>query len=72
MNGKLRSCEVNGKKAYFHRWVEKREIVSPSMMIGGHGGGVISTVLAIIEFEDGHIEECYPHGIVFKDQEVQE
>ena len=68
MNEKLRPCEVSGEKAYFHRWVDKSEILAPSMMIGGHNGGVISATLALVEFEDGRIEECYPHRIVFKDR----
>ena len=72
MNEKLRPCEVGGEKAYFHRWVDKSEIVHPSMMMGGYNGGVIHAVLALVEFEDGRVEECYPHRIVFKDRvEVQ-
>lgn len=73
MNEKLRHCEVSGEKGYFHRWVDKSEIVRPSMMVGGHNGGRISATLALVEFEDGRVEECYPHRIVFKDRlEVQE
>ena len=68
MNEKLRPCEVSGEKAYFHRWVDKSEIVRPSMMAGGHNGGIISATLALVEFEDGRVEECYPHRIVFKDR----
>lgn len=68
MNEKLRPCEVKGEKAYFHRWVDKSEIITPSMMIGGHDGGVVRATLAIIELEDGRVEECYPHEVVFKDK----
>ena len=38
------------------------------MMAGEHNGGVISATLALVEFEDGRVEECYPHWIVFKDR----
>lgn len=68
MNEKLRPCEVSGEKGYFHRWVDKSEILAPSMMIDGHNGGRISATLALVEFEDGRVEECYPHRIVFKDR----
>ncbi len=57
----------------FEPGVDKSEIVCPSMMVGGHDGGIISATLALVEFEDGRVEECYPHRIVFKDRlEVQE
>lgn len=74
MSDKLRPCEVNGKKGYFHRWVDKADVLAPSVMVGGHSGGRISATFALVEFEDGHIEECYPHEIVFKDmvKEVQD
>lgn len=70
MNERLRPCEVKDKKAYFHRWVDKSEIITPSMMVGGHEGGVLRATFAIIEFEDGRVEECYPHEVVFKDRGV--
>lgn len=64
----LRPCLIHGKhKALFHRWEDKSEIVAPSCMVGGHGGGVVRAVLAIVELEDGKVEEVYPEQVTFLD-----
>lgn len=63
----LRPCIVNGKKALFHRWIERSEIVPPSAMQGGHCGGVVKDTFALVEFEDGVIKECRCVGIKFCD-----
>lgn len=65
----LRQCEVDGKKGYFHCWEQKSEIIGPSPMIGGHGGGVITYTLAIVELEDGSIITALPYHIKFTDKE---
>lgn len=62
----LRMCEVGGRNAYFHKWVEKSQIIPPSSMVGGHGGGVVTSSLGIVEFEDGTVEEHFPHTIIFR------
>lgn len=62
----------NKKKALFHRWEDKSEVVQPSNMIGGHNGGTISGVLAIVEFEDGRISEVSPGDITFIDNKFAE
>lgn len=70
MDDKLRICFVKGKKAYFHCWEDKSKIIEPSVLVGGHGGGVIRTTLGIIEYlEDGSVRECYPNEIVFEPKE---
>lgn len=63
----LRPCIVKNKHALFHIWEQKSEIIPPSMMVGGHGGGVVSSVFGIIEYEDGTIHKCYPDEIRFID-----
>lgn len=64
----VRPCIVAGKtKALFHGFTEKRKIVPPSLTIGGHNGGVISTPAAIVEFEDGSVELWYAPDIKFCD-----
>ena len=63
----MRPCVVLGKKAFFHRWADKAEIVPPSVLRGGHGGGIVRGVLAIVEYEDGTIGEALPENIRFLD-----
>lgn len=67
-----RPCIVDKKKALFHRWEERANIVSPSPMVGGHSGGVIRDVAGIVEFEDGTIAEVYATNIRFVDNPFAE
>ena len=62
-----RPCYVDGKKAMFHTWEYRCEIVSPSIMVGGHNGGVQSWVFGIVEFEDGTVALVLPEKIRFAD-----
>lgn len=69
---KLRECIVNNnkyvnQKAIFHRWIDVSEIFQPSMMLGGHGGGVVRNTFALLELPDGLVIECYPTDIKFID-----
>lgn len=66
-NSEQRPCIAHGKKAYFHRWADKAEIVPPSVLKGGHGGGIVRGVLAIVEYEDGTVGEVLPEYIRFID-----
>ena len=61
----LRACEADGKKAWFHRWTEIREIVAPSPMMGGHPGGEIQSLFGVVEMEDGSVQLIQPHKIRF-------
>lgn len=60
-----RPCYVDGKKALFHRWENRVEVVEPSIMVGGHPGGQIKRTCAIVEYEDGRIESVYPTKVRF-------
>ena len=78
---KLRICRVNGKKAYFHKWVEKETpIIQVDMHINKEihiadirqlylppGTRVITQrqTLAIIEYMDGTVAEVLPEEIQF-------
>lgn len=64
---KLRECEVDGRKGRFHVWENYSDVIPPSNLVGGHTGGVISRVFAIVEFENGKVERCEPYKVVFKD-----
>lgn len=72
----LRPClidtEGNPTKAWFHRWTERNEIIPPSPMIGGHSGGVSKYMLALVEFEDGHVCEVVPERVKFTDTEFRD
>lgn len=70
ITAELRPCLVDGKYAFFHKWVEKSHIVPPSPMIGGHDGGVIKYALAIVEYENGKIAEVEPTSIQFVDEVI--
>ena len=63
-----RACWYRGDiPALFHCWIPVSEIVAPSLMVGGHGGGVVSGVLALLELEDGSMVRVAPEDIVFVD-----
>lgn len=68
---KLRPCIVSQQRALFHCWEQRREVVPPSPMVGGHSGGAVSQILGIIEREDGTIHKAYPEEIRFIDGEAK-
>ncbi len=51
--GGLRLCEVNGKRAYFHKW----GVVGMS--------SPREVTVGIVEYQDGTVHECYPYEIRF-------
>ena len=61
----FRPCIVKGKRAVFHRWEDKAELISPGLTIGSHPGGQLWQVLGIVEYSDGTVHECYPNEIRF-------
>lgn len=63
-----RPCYVGtGKKALFHKWVQRREVLSSSIARGGHNGGEVEFTLALVEFENGQAYEVQPKDIRFAD-----
>ena len=67
---KLRPCWIikNKKsktKALFHCWGFHSDVIDPSPLIGGHSGGVIARMSAIVELEDGSITLIHPQSIKF-------
>lgn len=72
----LRPCLiVNGdteKKALFHTWEQNSQIIYPSPMVGGNGGGVVSVIMGIVELEDGSVIRVAPYQIQFIDNKIQE
>jgi len=64
----MRECLVKNRKAFFHKWEHKADVVAPSMTIGGAPGGQVEYDVAIIEYEDGIVTECYPYEVQFIDR----
>lgn len=52
-----RLCTVDGRKALFHNWAEISYVIEASPLRGGHPGGQVSYVVALVEYEDGTIEK---------------
>lgn len=72
IENELRPCLVNGKKALFHTWKHRSQIVEPSPLRGGHLGGVLEYTVGIIEYEDGKVCECLPSQIKFIDSKMEQ
>lgn len=62
-----RPCMVVDKRALFHGWEEKTLPVPDEPESGFAPGAQIKLVMAIVEYEDGTIDEVPPAGIRFTD-----
>ena len=52
---KLRPCKVGEELYLFHGFTQISQIVPPSLMRGGHGGGVVAGAYAVLERRDGAV-----------------
>ena len=68
----VRPCLICDQKALFHRWEDKSQIIEPSVMVGGHNGGVLKYTVAIVEYENGRVAEVLPKNIKFVDGKIKE
>lgn len=59
-------------KALFHCWNFRSELCDASPMIGGHPGGQISKMFAIVENENGEVMEVEPWQIKFVDNKIRD
>lgn len=70
----MRPCWVKDgeseRKALFHCWEQRKDLISASISLGGHPAGTISRTLGIVEYEDGTVHEMYPNHIRFIDSEA--
>lgn len=66
-----RTCKVKGEDGafLFHCWSQVSEIAPPSVMVGGHSGGVIADTFGIVEDGDGRVHRVRPEKIQFTDKE---
>ena len=63
----VRPCLIGSEKALWHKWVDKSEIVPPSMLRGGHGGGMVADTFALIEYEGGSVQLVRATDVIFLD-----
>lgn len=66
---KLRPCYVVGPKsktkALFHCWSFTSDLYNASPMVGGHPGGCVARMRAVVELEDGEVIMVHPERIRF-------
>ena len=65
---KLRLCQVGDELGYFHTWEQVSSVLDPSPLRGGHPGGTVAQMYAIVEFADG-VKRVQPYEIKFVDEQ---
>lgn len=70
----LRPCLVGPgkKKCLFHGFWQNSDVYDPSLLKGGHNGGIVAGPVALVEIEDGHIILVNPIDIQFVDRKIEE
>ena len=68
-NNGNRKCIFKKTVCTFHGFFQRSMIIEPSMMLGGHDGGVMAYPVAIIETEKGEVLEVGAMKIQFKENE---
>lgn len=70
----LRPCLVGSdkKKCLFHGFWQNSDIYPPSLLKGGHNGGVVAGPVALVETEDGDVIKVEPALITFIDRKIEE
>ena len=63
----LRLCKVGQEIYWFHGFTQISQLVPPSLMRGGHGGGVVAGAYAILERRDGTVELAEAQRVQFLD-----
>ena len=71
MGNYLRTCRYNDENYLFHCFEQRSHIVSASIAVGGHPGGQVSEVFALIEDEKGNFFRVDSTAIVFTDNEFR-
>lgn len=62
-----RPCYVDEHKALFHCWAQVSSVIGPSMLKGGHSGGTVTDVVAVVEYENGKVATVLPKRVRFID-----
>lgn len=69
INNENRKCIFKKTVCTFHGFFQRSMIIEPSLMLGGHDGGVMAYPVAIIETEEGEVLEVGAMKIQFKENE---
>ena len=64
----LRLCQVGDELGYFHTWEQVSSVLDPSPLRGGHPGGTVAQMYAIVEFADG-VKRVQPYEVKFVDEQ---
>ena len=64
----LRLCKNGNRYGYFHTWEFNSTPVAASPFVGGAPAGVLSRVVAIVEFSDGLVKRIDPENLEFCDE----
>lgn len=68
----MRTCKYKDENYLFHCWEHYSEIIEPSILKGGHRGGVIGCTFGIIENENGKVFRVPAYEIAFTDNTFKE
>lgn len=60
-----RKCLFKKEVYTFHGFYQESNVIPPSPLVGGHGGGVIAYPVAIIEDTKGNVTEAAAISIKF-------
>lgn len=60
-----RKCIFKETVCTFHGFFQRSMVIEPSLMLGGHDGGVMAYPVAIIETEEGDVIEAQAVSIQF-------
>ena len=71
MRNHLRTCRYKDENYLFHCFEQYANVVGASALVGGHPGGQVSQVFALIEDESGNIKRVDPTEIRFTDKEFR-
>lgn len=71
MTNYFRTCRYENENHLFHGFEQWSNVIGESVAIGGHPGGQISQVFALIEDENGNIKRVDPTAIKFTDNEFK-
>ena len=69
INNENRKCIFKKTVCTFHGFFQRSMVVEPSLVLGGHDGGVMAYPVAIIETEEGEVLEVGAMKIQFKENE---
>lgn len=68
----MRTCKYKDENYLFHCWEHYSEIIEPSILKGGHSGGVIGCTFGIVENENGKVFRVPAYKITFTDNMFKE